>query len=293
MRESEETTSPIFVGGLFKSGTSLLRAMIAQHSRIAGGLETYWFDLPWGEPQEHLQVHVERLRRFFELEERTVERVLEESASPEDFLNAFMNEVAAKQGKARWVEKTPGNVLHLERIFRAWPSASVIHVIRDPRDVLASLRQAHKWDDLETFSGLWCQFFGAVKDFKESGASRQEVSFLELRYEDLVLRPAETMKRVLRFVGEDWEESVGLFSGGPPEFEKVYQITGKASTTLKRLETPLTRSRVGIWPEILSPGDLQRLSEAVAARGLLPVMEEITKETSSLIDYNPAPRLEE
>lgn len=281
-----QATSPIFVGGLFKSGTSLLRAMISQHSSIAGGLETYWFDLPWEGPDDLLRKDVERLRRFFELEEQTVERIVAQSASAEDFLSGFMGEVAAGQGKARWVEKTPGNVLHLKRIFRAWPSASVIHVIRDPRDVLASLRQARKWDDTETFSNLWCRFFGAVKDFKESEGPRRAGSFLEIRYEDLVLRPVDTMKKILAFVGEEWEESVSYFNGRPPEYEKVLEITGKSSTTLKRLARPLTRSRVGIWPEILDPEDLDRLRDAVEARGLLPLMEEIIEETSLLIPDN-------
>lgn len=283
MIQGEEHTSPIFVGGLFKSGTSLLRAMIAQHSRIAGGLETYWFDLPWGRPEPRLQRDIERLRHFFDLDEQTVERIVAQSGSAEAFLNGFMGEVAARQGKARWVEKTPGNVLHLKRIYAFWPSASVIHVIRDPRDVLASLRQARKWDDIETFSNLWCRFFRAVRDFKASEGAEHETSFIEVRYEDLVLRPRTTMKSLLAFVGEDWEDSVSDFQGRPPEYQKVLEVTGKASTTLKRLGKPLTQSRVGIWRKILGPEDLDRLREAVDAQGLLPLMEEIMEETSSWI----------
>lgn len=284
--KDEKARSPIFVGGLCKSGTSLLRAMIAQHSRIAGGLETYWFDLPWDGPRDQLQEHVDRLRRFFDLDEKTVARVFGGSESAEDFLDAFMGEVSAMQGKPRWVEKTPGNVLHLKRIYGAWPYAPVIHVIRDPRDVLASLRQARKWDDIETFSNLWCRFFGAVRDFKESNGLRHEVSFLEMRYEDLVLRPVDTMKKVMGFVGEDWEEAVACFNGRPPEFEKVLEITGKASTTLKRLATPLARNRVNIWPDILDPDDLKRLRDAVDAKGLLSVWENVIEESSLLIDHS-------
>ena len=38
---------PIFIGGIFRSGTTLLRAMLGQHPNIAAGLETYWFDIDW------------------------------------------------------------------------------------------------------------------------------------------------------------------------------------------------------------------------------------------------------
>ena len=44
---NDPKTSPIFIGGLFKSGTTLLRAMLGQHSAIASGLETQWFKMDW------------------------------------------------------------------------------------------------------------------------------------------------------------------------------------------------------------------------------------------------------
>jgi hypothetical protein len=37
----------IFIGGMFKSGTSLLRVMLGQHLAISAGLETAWFQLDW------------------------------------------------------------------------------------------------------------------------------------------------------------------------------------------------------------------------------------------------------
>lgn len=45
--------APIFIGGLYKSGTSLLRAMLGQHSNIASGLETFWFDLQLNDSVYH------------------------------------------------------------------------------------------------------------------------------------------------------------------------------------------------------------------------------------------------
>lgn len=34
--------SPVFIGGIFKSGTSLVRVMLGQHSSFFAGLETQW-----------------------------------------------------------------------------------------------------------------------------------------------------------------------------------------------------------------------------------------------------------
>jgi len=51
-------TSPIFVGGYFKSGTSLLRALLGQHPDVASGLETHWFAI---DPKRQLGRHGEAL----------------------------------------------------------------------------------------------------------------------------------------------------------------------------------------------------------------------------------------
>ena len=40
MRKRMIVSSPVFIGGMYKSGTSLLRAMLGRHSRLFAGLET-------------------------------------------------------------------------------------------------------------------------------------------------------------------------------------------------------------------------------------------------------------
>ncbi|MBT5190889.1 MAG: hypothetical protein HOM07_00975, partial [Rhodospirillaceae bacterium] len=64
-------TSPIFIGGLMRSGTTLFRAMLSQHSAIASGLETHWFDIDWPNQQarggEPLREYLHRIGDFFEI----------------------------------------------------------------------------------------------------------------------------------------------------------------------------------------------------------------------------------
>ena len=60
--------APIFIGGMFKSGTSLLRAMLGQHSAIASGLETYWFDWSWSAREsDNMKMMYGRLAHFFDM----------------------------------------------------------------------------------------------------------------------------------------------------------------------------------------------------------------------------------
>ncbi len=269
--KAEKTPPPIFVGGLFKSGTSLLRAMIGQHPGIVSGLETYWFDLDLdrGEGKSPHSDPV-RLARFFDLAEEEVATMIKQSPDIYRFLDMFFSRVMQRSGKIRWAEKTPGNILHMDRILVGWPDAKIVHIIRDPRDVFSSLKQARKWDTVEEFMSRWCLFLGTTERHKTNLPLGPE-RYLEIRYESLVTAPRETMQTVMEFCGAPWHESVGRFEGCEEDFQKVRTITGKASTTLDRLRQPVATDRIGLWRTGLSPQETKDLEAAAKAAGLLEV----------------------
>ncbi len=272
----ESPTTPIFIGGLFKSGTSLLRAMLGQHPNIAAGLETNWFEIDWpagcGRAGEPLADYVGRTGGFFGLDPSAAEALAATSKDVVAFVDGLLGGYAARQGKRRWAEKTPGNILHVARIREAWPGARILHIVRDPRDVFASLRQAGKWDTTAEFSSRWCAFLGAA-------AAVGGADLLELRYEDLVTSPAATMRRVLEHLDESWQPEVARFAGRADDFEQVLAATGKASTTLERLSEPLTERRVGIWQGLIGDDELAGLRAAAAERGLGDLYDRIVSQT--------------
>lgn len=261
---------------MFKSGTSLLRAMLGQHSAIASGLETYWFEWNWTERASgSMDQNFARFATFFDLQPGTVRELAQGAPSPEAFLEALMTQVTKAQGKRRWAEKTPGNVAHLDRIWEAWPDAQVLHIVRDPRDVFASLVEAQKWDNPDAFAARWCATIAqceALLDRLRPDGDHYKV----LRYEDLIFEAAETMRDVLDFLSEPWEDAVGSFEGRQEDYEKVKSATGKASTTLERLRKPLTDARVGIWKSTLSNAQLRSIREAVATRGYGELYDRLT-----------------
>jgi len=107
--------APIFIGGLFKSGTTLLRAMLGQHSSIASGLETQWFSMDWdGMKDKEFYDHIERLKNFYGIKKNLIERIVDESKNVIQVLNLFLGLYTKSLGKKRWAEKTPGNILHLD-----------------------------------------------------------------------------------------------------------------------------------------------------------------------------------
>ena len=164
-------------------------------------------------------------------------------------------------------------------ILAAWPDAQIIHIIRDPKDVFASLLESKKWDSVEEFTERWCGIFGAVETFRRV-QPKKEGSYLELRYETLVSDPITTTRQLCAFLDEPWNEQLASFSGKPGDYEKVLSVTGKSSTTLSRLGQPLTAGRIGVWREVLSEAQISALRNAVANRGLEAVFRRIEEFTA-------------
>ncbi len=252
---------PIFVGGLMKSGTTLVRAMLSRHPDIFGGLETHWFTerfaREWRDPASSTST---RLLGFFDLGRADHEAVAVQADSAPRFLDAFMRHCATRAGKPRWVEKTPGNVLHLPTIFDRWPGARFIHVIRDPRDVYASWKRSNKYD--------LRRFIADAHDVERALGDRlgsREGAYLEVHYEDLVRQPRPVMAAMLDFVGAPWCEGIDDYPGSAGEFDKVQRLTGKASATLRSIERPIFQDGIGQWTAVLSPAEVAEIDSALAS----------------------------
>lgn len=272
---------PIFIGGMYKSGTSLLRAMLGRHSRLFAGLETQWLHEDWaGDAAQGRRVWLERLAVFFDSSREELEAACGEAADVETCLDRMMRFLAARAGKPRWVEKTPGNAGVIGRILDYWPDARILHIVRDPRDVYVSLLENGKWTEPDAFADRWCATAGAALDWS-AAAGGGHPAYHQFRYERLVREPADVTRDVLAFLGEPWEEAVAAFDGEPGDFERVRRATGKESTTLQRLAQPLTGARVGVWRKALGPAEWAPVRAELGRRGYGEAVDRLTEETDA------------
>jgi hypothetical protein len=276
-----DNTAPIFIGGLMRSGTTLLRAMLAQHSAIASGLETHWFDIDWPNQQarggEPLRDYLHRIGEFFDVGAEVVDTQMAAADSAAAYLDLFMGAITQAAGKRRWAEKTTGNIRHLDAILAHWPQARIIHVVRDPRDIFASFRRSEKYGGITDFANLWCDYLGDVARFKNE-LPLDGRNYLELRYEALVRDPVGEMQAVISFLGEDWEDAVGRFEGKGDEHDRVLGLTGHSSTTLEQIAHPLSQNRVGLGQSSISDEEMAAARTTVAARGLGELFARIERE---------------
>lgn len=193
----------VFVVGCPRSGTTWIQLLLAQHPIIATSQETHLFSAYLGHAM-----------RVWEREKRAMDGRRQVGLTAvigwEEFrraCRAFTDTVfdaimGAHPGAELMLEKTPAHTEWAEQILMLYPEAAFVHVIRDPRDVVCSLRSAgaswgRHWAPTNVSDGarLW-------RERVESGLriARLTSRYHEVRYEDLVEDAAAALAKVCRFL---------------------------------------------------------------------------------------------
>jgi protein-tyrosine sulfotransferase len=198
---------PIVLGGCGRSGTTLLRMMLDSHRRICCGPESSLF--------RRRAVDTRWLAGRFGFSHDEVRSIYDSAVSRPAFIEGFAALCMRKAGKARWAEKTPRNISRIEEIFRCFPAARFVHVLRDGRDVACSLRThpRHKVVNGQLVpTGIRKPIAGCarrwVRDIESSRRWWADPRFMTVRYEDLVLNARPALEALLTFLGEEWDEGM-------------------------------------------------------------------------------------
>jgi hypothetical protein len=206
-KEYTSASAPVLVGGCGRSGTTLMRVILDTHPNICCGPESHLFVPQWPRP--------DKLARRFELSEQELDTMLTASRSQAEFIETFFAFYARSRGKTRWAEKSPRNVLHLDYIFEHFPNARFVHMIRDGRDTICSLRThpRHKvvegqLVELNTRHPLEPCIARWVGDVRAGLQRRGDPRYIEVRYEALVTDPRATLMPLFEFLNEPFDERV-------------------------------------------------------------------------------------
>jgi LPS sulfotransferase NodH len=257
------TAPPLFVLGVRRSGTTLLRVMLDRHSKLAIPDESYFIPQLADRHRGPVDVaaFVDDLRRIGTLREWDVDvdavaARLQPGLAPGDAIAAVYLTYAAAQGKERWGDKTPLYMEHLATIDRLFPDAVYVHLIRDGRDAAVSFLEmpagvvTETWAHPRDAAGFACQWRAEVSKARALGR-RAGPRYLEVRYEALVADPEGELRRICAHVGLDFEPAMLAPGGHVPD--KPHQ------QSLKRPPTVGLRD----WRTEMTPADA-RVSSAVA-----------------------------
>lgn len=222
---------PIFIVGMHRSGTTLLEHLLAGHSTVTDGGETYTFTAHVCEATDHHCSEVIDATALARLDSVDWQSVGEG-------LRAYARWRAG--GRAALTEKLPSNFLNLGLIALALPEARFLHMRRDPVDVcFSNLRtffgQAAAYSyDQEQLADYYLQYRRLMAYWHAQLPGR----ILDIDYAALVQDPETQMRRAMAFCGLDFE----------PRAMDVGRRGGSVATaSLADVRSGISKDRGGAW----------------------------------------------
>jgi hypothetical protein len=210
---------PFFLIGCVRSGTTFLRDVLRRHPNLAAPAETHFYR--WADPfgtlsfKRRVQADtvLKRHRKIDGISEELFSTIMSASVSRADLYRRYMRNYRRinKPRAARWFDKTPQNVYGVTMILSEFPRSKLLHIVRNPLDVVASLKRG------ETMHVP--QLVGACNYWREAVEIMQVISkshprrVYEVRYEDLTADLPAELSRLFEFLGEEYDPTD--FSGVP------------------------------------------------------------------------------
>jgi hypothetical protein len=149
------------------------------------------------------------------------------------FIRDILHGMAAASHAKAVVEDSPWNFLFFDKILELVPEARLVHVYRDPRDVVASFR-TQQWAPSNPVQGAhW--YCGLMQQWRRIRERLPRDSYIEISLEDLVTSREPVVRRIAGFWGLEWDDAV--------------------------LAADLSRSHMGRWKRDLSEADQHAICE--------------------------------
>lgn len=270
---------PIFLLGVPRSGTTLLRTILDSHSAIAAGPETPWL-------ANHQPASLGNLWRFltadplgycasYHMPAEVATAACRRLAG--DLLAAY----AASRGKRRWVEKTPDNLKHLDFIRALFPDARFLVIVRDGLDVALSTsvvaehrRGIDPWLernlDLGGQTSVRNTPFAALLRWRHWNAiidrGVRSAAAHRIRYEDLVTSPHQVLRDLCAFLDEPFEPTMIDYTRAQHHFPSwewgsadVVAHRGISTGRVGRAERELTPAQLDLLRPIADPSSTLHL----------------------------------
>lgn len=255
--------SPIFIVGMGRSGTTLLRSMLCAHPAITIPTELNFFLVLERWASEYpvhgvgCPVDFDAFWRAYSsseyfpkigLNEESILNRIRASGSYDyrTIYTCICEEYAEKMGNLRWGEKSPNNYRFLDTLLNWYPNARVLYMIRDPRAVVASFRKV-PWGSgsIDAIVRQWQSCVSVM----EWWADDERV--MVVQYETLVTEPEHQLRQISNFIGEDYTPDM-LYKRS----QSTTSVVHLSDWSRKHYETvmqPVTTANISKWESKLSP----------------------------------------
>jgi O-antigen/teichoic acid export membrane protein len=259
--DTAATRSPIYIGGLDRSGKTTMAAFLTSHPDIAvpdvgSNMWTYFYgrfgDLSKPDNAERCITAMLRYKHVLHLDpdgDRIRREFAEGPKTYPALFSLFLDHWLERQGKPRWGVQTGLIERYADHIFAAEPDAKIIHMVRDPRDRYEG--SLALWPTGRGRAG------GAAARWRYSGRLAERHTrhhpdnYLVVRYEDMVLHTDQTLRHVCAFLDVEYVPQMLSMSGAPARRERL-----AARGSDRDVDNPLCADFIGSFHEKIPPDEL-------------------------------------
>ncbi|MEO5962656.1 MAG: sulfotransferase [Thermomonas sp.] len=215
--------APLFICGMFRSGSTLVEQVLAAHPHVTAGGELTWLR----------HVASSRLAPF--PQSMAVPNPVRDAAFASEY-RAHLESLFPDGIDGTYItDKRPDNFLLIGMIKRLFPAARIIHTCRNPLDTGLSVFQQHL--DLQVAGyasdlGDIGHYYGQYRRLMAHWHSLYPDSIFDFDYDTFVRAPRPSLQRLLDFLDLDWDDRCLEFHqlGNTVKTASYWQIRQPLST---------------------------------------------------------------
>lgn len=318
----------IFITGASRSGTTLLSFALRNHPDVFGLREMQYFGDAWDprDPARRFTRHeaVTEAARLYAIQEygilnhsvqarhrqtalALVDSLGESAADPAELFVAVTRRMARAHAKSIPCEQTPRYIYYGRPLLERYPGAHIVHIVRDPRAVMASQKNRWRRRGLAANASavpryesmrVWINYHPYTvarlwrQATREALALRDHPRCTVLRYEDLVLQPEATLRELCDRLGLQFDPAMLEVRQVNSSHDPVSQApSGMRPEAIDRWRRALTRAEVAaterICRSLMDEFGYPRASTRIAPVGELGFAMSYLGHVAAVMAVNP------
>jgi len=238
----------IFILGVGRSGTSLLQSILNSHSKICFLPETKFLtSYVLKKNFKITKSNYKKITNQFKSDKRLkrlkidLDEALQINNTMYDIYQYILETKLINQNKSNIGDKDPKLIEKINRLHHFFPNSKIIHIIRDPRDVVLSRTKA-KWSQKYPFYFHAIIYYMQLSLGIKSGRNKYKENYIEVLYENLIKNPDYELLRVMKFLNLDFEKSMLNFKDSSKELVSEDELEWKKETFL-----PIKKNNFNKW----------------------------------------------
>ncbi len=252
---------PLFITGVYRSGTTLVSNILRKHPELDityDSVNYFRYVIKKNiEAAKYIEITKSIEKRMsdrysIKLNSEKIINDIEKSKKDIDhavIYSCIMNNLFSYSNN-RWGEKSVLEWTSIPKFLKMYEDSQAIHIIRDPRDVLASRKYmtiAPGKQYLDTIFNCMHSMQCAIKYKTQLPSDR----YLLISYEELILQKEKTTKKIFKFLKEEFYDDL-------IEYENLIDNKGEALSvnTHSSYSDTNPNNLIGRWREKLDSEDI-------------------------------------